>query len=79
MWDHVNGVELSATEVRKAPRLEVEYLKKKMEVVERVPYSFIKHRTGKEPIKVRWADTLKNQRDTQEHAGGEGVPLRVQN
>ena len=30
-----------------------------MKVVERVPYSFIKHRTGKEPIKVRWADTLK--------------------
>ena len=30
-----------------------------MKVVERVPYSFIKHRTGKEPLKVRWVDTLK--------------------
>ena len=30
-----------------------------MKVVERVPYSFIKHKTGKEPIKVRWVDTLK--------------------
>ena len=58
LWDHVNGGELSATEVQKARRLEVEYLDK-MEVLERVPYSFIKHWTGKEPIKVRWPDTLK--------------------
>ena len=57
-WDHVNGGELSAMEVWKARRLEVEYLNK-MTVVERVPYSFIKHRTCKEPVKVRWVDTLK--------------------
>ena len=31
----------------------------KMRVVESVPYSFIKHKTGNEPIKVRWEDTLK--------------------
>ena len=31
----------------------------KMKVVESVPYSFIKHKTGNEPIKVRWEDTLK--------------------
>ena len=37
----------------------MEYLNK-LRVVERVPYSFVKHNTGKEPIKVRWADTLKN-------------------
>ena len=58
-WDHVNGGELSAREVQKARRLEVVYLNK-MKVVERVPYSFIKRRTGKEPIKVRWVDTLRN-------------------
>ena len=29
-----------------------------MKVVERVPYPFVKHRTGKEPIKVGWVDTL---------------------
>ena len=57
-WDHVNGGELSSTEVLKARRLDVEYLNK-VKVVERVPYSFVKHRTGKEPIKVKWADTLK--------------------
>ena len=57
-WDHVNGGELSAVEVRRARRLEVEYLNK-MKVVERVPCSFIKHRTGKEHIKVTWVDTLK--------------------
>ena len=57
-WDHVNGGELSAIEVRKARRLEVEYLNK-VKVVERLPYSFIKHKTGKEPVKVRWVDTLK--------------------
>ena len=51
-WDHVNGGELSAPEVPKARRREVEYWNK-MKVVERVPYSLIKHRTGKEPIKVR--------------------------
>ena len=44
-WDHVNGGELSAMEVRKARRLEVEYLNK-MKVVERVPYSFSKHSAG---------------------------------
>ena len=44
-WDHVNGGELSAMEVRKARRLEVKYLNK-MKVVERVPYSFSKHRAG---------------------------------
>ena len=49
---------MSAMEVRKARRLEVKYLNR-MEVVERVPYSFIKHRTGKEPIMVRWVGTLK--------------------
>ena len=51
-WDHVNGGELSARDVQKARRLEVEYLNK-MKVVERVPYSFIKHRTSNGPIKVR--------------------------
>ena len=56
--DHVNGGELSSTEVQKARRSDVEYLNK-VKVVERVPYSFVKHRTGKEPIKVKWADTLK--------------------
>ena len=30
-----------------------------MKVVERVQYSFIKHRTGKGTIKVRWVETLK--------------------
>ena len=64
---------MSATEVRKARRLEVEYLNK-MKVVERVPYSFIKHRTGKEPIKVRWVDTLKTSGIHRGQAGGEGVP-----
>ena len=44
--------------MQKSRRLEVEYLNK-MKVVERVPYSFVKHRTGKELIKVRWVDTLK--------------------
>ena len=61
-------------EVRKARRLEVEYLNN-MKVA--VPHSLIKHKTGKEPIKVRWVDS-ENQRDTQEQAGGEGVPPRVQ-
>ena len=46
-WDHVNGGELNAMEARKARRLEVESLNK-MKVVERVPYSFIKHRIGHE-------------------------------
>ena len=73
-----NGGEFEAQQrVQKARRLEVEYLDK-MEVVERVPYSFIKHWIGKEPIKVRWLDTLKNQWNTQEQ-GGEGIPPRVQN
>ena len=75
-WDHVSGGELS--EVQKARRLEVEDLNQ-MRVVDRVPYSFVKHRTGKEPIKVRWVDPLKNQRDKQEEAGGDGVPPLVQN
>ena len=44
--------------MRKACRLEVEYVNK-TKIVERVPHSFITHRTGKEPIKVRWVDTLK--------------------
>ena len=44
--------------MQKARRLEVKCLNK-MKVVARVPYSFVKHRTGKEPIKVRWVDTLK--------------------
>ena len=47
--------------MQKARRLEVEYLNK-MKVVELVPYSFVKHRTGTEPIKVRWVDTLKKSR-----------------
>ena len=45
--------------MQKARRLEVEYLNQ-MTVVERVPNSFTKHRNGKEPIKVRLVDTLKN-------------------
>ena len=51
IWDHVNGGECSATEVWKALRLEVEYLNKR-NVVEPMPYSFIKRRTDKEPIKA---------------------------
>ena len=58
-WDHVNGGELSAGEVQKARQLEVEHLNK-INVVKRVPCSFVKHRIGKEPIMVRWVDTLKN-------------------
>ena len=44
---------MRARQVRKASQLEVEHLNK-MKVAERVPYSFAKHRTGKEPIKARW-------------------------
>ena len=58
-WDHVNGGELNARGVQEARRLEVEFLIK-MRVGERVPYSFVKHRTCKEPIMARWVDTLKN-------------------
>ena len=57
-WDHVNSGELSAIKVRKVCRLEVECLNL-MKVVERVPSSFVKHRTCKEPIKFKWVDTLK--------------------
>ena len=57
--------------------MEVKYLNK-MNVEERVPCSFIKHRTGKVPIKVRWVDTLKTS-GIQQQTGGEGVPPRVQN
>ena len=54
LWDHVNGGELRAIEVRSARRLEVEYLNK-MKVVERVAVSRSSS-TGlaKRPIKVRW-------------------------
>ena len=69
---------MSATEVRKARRLEVEYLNK-MKVVERVPYSFIKHRTGKEPIKVRWVDTLKTSGIHRGRLVAKEFPPRVQN
>ena len=78
MLGHVNSGELSAIEVRKAHRSELEYLKQ-LKVVERVLYSFIKHRTGKEAIEVRWTGTLGNQRDAREQAGGEGVPPQVRN
>ena len=44
---------MRARQVQKACQLEVEHLNK-MKVVERVPYSFVIHRTGKEPIKARW-------------------------
>ena len=50
---------MSAGEVQKARQLEVEHLKR-INVLKRVPYSFVKHRTGKEPMKVRWVDTLIN-------------------
>ena len=60
-WDHVNGGELDAHEVRKARQLEVDYLNK-MRVFERVPYEVAKARMRKEPIKVRWVDTLKGSR-----------------
>ena len=43
-WDHVNGGELSAGEVQKARQLEVEHLNQ-MNVVKRVPCSFVTHRT----------------------------------
>ena len=45
--------------VQRARQLEAEYLNK-MKVVERVPYSLVMHRTGMEPLKVRWVDTLKS-------------------
>ena len=57
-WDHVNGGELDAHEVRKARQLEVDYLNK-MRIFERVQYKVAKARMRKEPIKVRWVDTLK--------------------
>ena len=57
-WDHLNGGELDAHEVRKARQLEVDYLNK-IRVFERVPYEVAKARMRKEPIKVRWVDTLK--------------------
>ena len=44
-WDHVNGGELCARGVQKARQLEVEY-PNKMSVVDRVPYSLVKHKTG---------------------------------
>ena len=50
--------DLNAREVQKARPLEVEYVNK-MRVVERVAQSLIRAGTGKEPIKVRWVDTLK--------------------
>ena len=49
---------LCAGEVKKARHLEEKYLNK-MKVVERVSYLLVKHGTGKDPIKVRWVDTLK--------------------
>ena len=49
---------MRARQVQKACQLEVEHLNK-MKVVERVPYSFVKHRTGKEPIKARWVPRSK--------------------
>ena len=58
LWDHVNGGELDAHEVRKARQLEVDYLNK-MRVFERVLFEVAKARMRKEPIKVRWVDTLK--------------------
>ena len=60
-WDRVNGGDLKAREVQERGRLEVEYLNK-MKVVERVPYSSVKHSTGKEPIKVKCVDTLTKSR-----------------
>ena len=57
-WNDVNGGELSAGEVQKARQLEVERAHK-VKVVERVPCTLVKHRIGKELIKVRWRDTLK--------------------
>ena len=43
--------------MRKARQLEVDYLNK-MRVFERVPHEVAKARMRKEPIKVRWVDTL---------------------
>ena len=43
--------------MRKARQLAVDYLNK-MRVFERVPYEVAKARMRKEPIKVRWVDTL---------------------
>ena len=39
---------MSAREVQKSRRLKVEF-PNKVKVVEGVPYSFVKHRTGKDP------------------------------
>ena len=55
--DHVNGGELSAGEVQTARRLEVEYLNK-MKLMERVPHSLTRARTGKEPIEAGWVDVV---------------------
>ena len=57
-WDHDKGGELDACEVPKARQLEVDYLNK-MRVFERVPYEVAKAMMRREPIKVRWVDTLK--------------------
>ena len=46
-WDHVNGGELDAHEVRKARQLEVDYLNK-MRVFERVPCEVAKARMRRE-------------------------------
>ena len=74
---NVNGGELSAMEVRKARRLEVEH--------------FEQDGRGTSAVLVHQAQDWQrahqgqvgrhseNQRDTQEQAGGEGVPPRVQN
>ena len=60
--NHVNGGELSATEVRSARRLEVEYLNK-MKLVDRVPYSFIKPQDWQRAHQGQMGrTTLKNQR-----------------
>ena len=58
-YDEISGEPLDGKKVRQARREEIEYYRK-MEVLEKAPWSQAIERTGKPPIPIKWVDVKKS-------------------
>ena len=58
-YDEITGEPLDGKKVQQARREEIEYFRK-MEVMEKAPWSQAIERTGKPPIPIKWVDVKKS-------------------